>query len=322
MEKNIKLTLLDNGIDYIYTAVKPMLKKTSQSKDSWKYSVLHLYAGIQLLLKERLKQEHWSLIFQKTEEATPEKLVTGDFSSVYYDELIKRLKKIIPNFNFNEEPIKNLKSLRNKIEHFEVNIALSECQYTVALALDEIIKFWESDLKVNSTVKQQQKFQKIKSIATEFKAYRKQRLDKFKKEIDSIETSESGLRVLCPDCSSLSFVVFKNDIKECQCFVCDKKYNKHDYLQKIRGFERDEDYDPICSACQKETRIKYLIKDGVTLYCCLKCLKYELIDLEFEENFRQLKWIDIITMQKHNYTIDEFYEIQLDKQRQMYLGKE
>jgi ribosomal protein S27E len=322
MEKNIKLTLLDNGIDYIYAAVKPMLKKTSQSKDSWKYSVLHLYSGIQLLLKERLKQEHWSLIFQKTEEANPEKLVSGDFVSVYHDVLIKRLKNIIPNFNFNDEPIKKLQSLRNKIEHFEVNIALSECQYTVALALDEIIKFWESDLKINSTVKQQQKFQKIKSIATEFKAYRKQRLDKFKKEIDSIETSESGLRVLCPDCSSLSFVVFKNDIKECQCFVCDKKYNKHDYLQKIRGLESDEPYDPICSACQKETRTKYLIKDGVTLYCCLNCLKYELIDIEFEENFRQLKWIDIITMQKHNYTIDEFYELQLDKQRQMYLGKE
>ena len=322
MEKNIKLTLLDNGIDYIYAAVKPMLKKSSQSKDSWKYSVLHLYSGIQLLLKERLKQEHWSLIFQKIEEANLEKLESGDFVSVYHDVLIKRLKNIIPSFNFNDEPVKKLQSLRNKIEHFEVNVSLSECQYTVALALDEIIKFWKTDLKINSTVKQQQKFQRIKSIATEFKVYRKQRLDKFKGEIDGIETSENGLRVLCPDCSSLSFVVFKNDVKECQCFVCDEKYNKHDYLKKIREVVEDEPYNTICSSCQEETRIKYVLKDGVTLYCCLNCLKYELIDPEFEKRFSHTTWEDILTMEKHKYTVDEFYKIQLDKQRRMYLGKE
>jgi hypothetical protein len=179
MEKHIKLTLLDNGIDYIYAAVKPMLKKSPRSKDSWKYSVLHLYSGIQLLLKEKLKQEHWSLIFHKIEDANLGKLESGDFVSVSHPDLIKRLNNIIPEFDFNDKPINSLRSLRNKVEHFEVNISLSECQHTVALALDEIIKFWENDLKKDSTVKQREKFQRIKSIVTEFNVYRKQRLDKF-----------------------------------------------------------------------------------------------------------------------------------------------
>jgi hypothetical protein len=327
MVKNIKFNLLDNGIDYIYMGVKPMLKKSPKSRNSWKYSVLHLYSGIQLLLKERLKQEDWTLIFKDPDEANREKLESGIFPSVGYKELIKRLRKKIPNFNINNEPIENLQKLRNKTEHFEINISLVECQMILALALDEIISFWKNYLENNSTItiKQKQRFQKIKSIATEFDAYRKQRLDKFKKEIDKIESKKNGLRVLCPDCSSFSFIVFKNDVEECQCFVCDVKYNKHDYFRKIREVEGNELYDKTCSSCQQETIIKYEIKDEVNLYCCLNCLKNELKDIPFEKEnspYMQLTWEDIFTDIKHNGTYEDYYQIRLNRQRQKYLGKE
>jgi hypothetical protein len=121
-------------------------------------------------------------------------------------------------------------------------------------------------------------------------------------------------------------VVFKNDVKECECVVCDEKYTKQDYFRKIREVEDDEPYDKICSSCQQETRIKYVFTEGVTLYCCLNCFKEELIHLEFEKSFKQFTWEGIFTMRKHKYTVDEFYQIQVDKQidqlRQTYLGKE
>lgn len=333
------LSLLDNGIDYIWKAVIPIntvnkipfaLKHTS---NALKYCVLHLYSGIELLLKEKLKQEHWSLIFQDINKATFTKLENGDFVSVYHEDLIKRLKNIA-KVDFNDEPIKNLQSLRNKFEHFEIDISLSECQHIIAAALDEVIKFWEVHLKHSSNVHQQKQFIMIKRIATEFDVYREQRLNKFKKIINEIVKSKNGLIVLCPDCSSLSFAVFKDDEKECNCFVCDEKYNKYEYLRNKRKSEKNgekpngfiepkpyEPYDTNCSSCQQETRIRYIISNATNLYCCLNCLKEEeesikeKIDPEFKGEVKKIPrreafkgWTDI-------NTVEETYQILQDSKK-------
>jgi hypothetical protein len=299
----IILSLLDNGIDYIYEAVEPIFKVHDNSRHSWKYSVLHLYSGIELLLKEKLRQEHWSLIFQDISGASSKKFESGDFVSVYHDDLVKRLQNI-SKIAINDEPIKRLRDLRNRFEHFEVKIALNECEQIVAAALDEIIKFWEMHLKFNSTVQQQERFKTIKSIATEFEVYRGQRLKRFKEVIDGITKSENGLVILCPDCSSLGFAVFKDNEKECKCFVCDERYKKYDYLRTVRRSEEDsekysllpyEPYDTICPSCQQETRVRYKISDETTLYCCLNCLNKEeqpvkeVVDSEFEKYLKRLE---------------------------------
>ena len=111
MEK-IELHLLDNAIDYILEAVKPLIHyhlDRVESQHFLKYSILHLYSGIELLLKEKLRQEHWSLIFQDVSSADLRKLQRGDFISIYHDELIKRLKGIL-NISINDKPFKALQA--------------------------------------------------------------------------------------------------------------------------------------------------------------------------------------------------------------------
>jgi len=327
----ITLNLLDNGIDYIYEAVQPIFRENfklhNNSQHSWKYSVLHLYSGIELLLKEKLKQEHWSLIFQDISKARSIKLENGDFVSVYHEELINRLQNIA-GVTLNDEPIKKLQSLRNRFEHFEINIPLSQCQDIVAGALDEIINFWERYFKSVSTVEQQEMFIQIKSIATGFEAYREQRLNKFKQAISGIVENKKGLIVLCPDCSSLSFAVFKDDKRECKCFVCDEKHTKNDYLKSIREDEDKmkkfsllpyEPYDTMCLSCQQETRVKYVISDEITLYYCLNCLNQEEesmkeeIDPDFEEYLTRLKNAtgnkEVLKILAERNTVEEIYQI-------------
>lgn len=322
----IILNLLDNGIDYIYEAVEPVFKVHDNFRHSWKYSVLHLYSGIELLLKEKLRQEHWTLIFQDINSASLRKLENGDFVSVYHDDLIKRLRNI-SKVIINDKPIKELRDLRNRFEHFEINISLRECQYIVAAALDEIIKFWETHLKPISTDQQQKKFKIIKSIATKFEIYRKQRLNKFQQAIAGILESKNGLIVLCPDCSSRSFAVFKDNEKDCNCFVCDEKYTKDDYLKNIRkseeykkksSFIEYEPYDTICLFCQKETRIRYTISDKVTLYCCLNCLNEEEESIKEEIEFELEKYSKKI---ENATTLREIYEI-LDVLGEKHTAKE
>ncbi|BAZ78831.1 hypothetical protein PN497_24290 [Sphaerospermopsis kisseleviana CS-549] len=318
----IILNLLDNGLDYIYVAVRPIFIKHDSSQHSWKYSVLHLYSGIELLLKEKLKQEHWSLIFQDISSADSKKFENGEFISVYHDELVKRLRGI-SKVTINDEPIKKLRDLRNRFEHFEVNISLSECEEIVVAALDEIIKFWENNLKSISTVEQQKTFETIKSIVTGFETYRQYRLRQFQQAIDGINENKNGLIVSCPDCGSLSFAVFKNVEKECKCFVCDTKYRKEDYLKSIREYEERRDkksfvpyekYDINCPSCKKETRVRYRISDDITFYCCLSCLHVEKISQEEQTKLEMKEWVKNL---EKTHTTEEIIKILEEKVKEL-----
>lgn len=88
--------------------------------ESPKYSVIHFCAAVELLVKARLMQEHWSLIVAKPELADKEKFQKGEFVSVSLAEAKKRLQKIA------DEPIPDramarfleLAGHRNKSIHF------------------------------------------------------------------------------------------------------------------------------------------------------------------------------------------------------------
>lgn len=296
----IVLNLVNNGLDYLNEGLEPIFKKHSRSLHSWKYSVLHIYSGIQLLLKEKLKQEHWSLIFQDVNNADPNKLENGNFISVYQDELIKRLSGI-SNISINKEPIQKLRELRNMFEHFEVNISIDELEEIVTIALDEIIKFWENNLEEYSSDEQKQKFKIIKSITTSYDTFRKYRYKKYESAIKGITESGNGLIVICPDCDSTSFAVFKDDNKECKCFVCDKKYSKKDYLDLKRKDERNniefgfldyEPYDIVCPICKKESVIRYEFSTDITLCGCIECLYYDKSSKIEQSTLVFNEWVD------------------------------
>jgi hypothetical protein len=70
-EHEITFTPLENGLDFILRALEYLAD--DPTKRDLKYAVLHLHSGVELILKERLRREHWSLVFEKPEEASKEK---------------------------------------------------------------------------------------------------------------------------------------------------------------------------------------------------------------------------------------------------------
>ena len=60
----LTLDLLNNGIDFICAGVEYFLHDEPDPR-SHKYAVLYLFSGLLLLLKERLRREHPSLIFKE-----------------------------------------------------------------------------------------------------------------------------------------------------------------------------------------------------------------------------------------------------------------
>src|SRR5436189_30259 len=65
---HLKLDLLENGIDFIRSGIENHFGQDESDSSARKYAVLHLFSGVLLILKERLRREHPSLIFEKVED--------------------------------------------------------------------------------------------------------------------------------------------------------------------------------------------------------------------------------------------------------------
>lgn len=86
--------------------------------DQVKYSTVHLYEGIELLLKSRLLSEHWFVLAER--KCTAAQFARGDFVSVSLGEIWERLRGIcgLPCPEQARCAFDELRQLRNRFVHF------------------------------------------------------------------------------------------------------------------------------------------------------------------------------------------------------------
>lgn len=85
-----------------------------------KYSAIHFYMAIEMLLKARLMKEHWTLIVSKPEQACFNKFINGEFLSVTLKDAKERLRNIA-NEDIGGDAYNSfcmLANHRNKMVHF------------------------------------------------------------------------------------------------------------------------------------------------------------------------------------------------------------
>ena len=70
--RDLSFVLLENGLDFIASGLRYIAR--GETKSDLKYGVLHLASGIELVLKERLRQEDWRLVFVKPDKAEAAKI--------------------------------------------------------------------------------------------------------------------------------------------------------------------------------------------------------------------------------------------------------
>jgi hypothetical protein len=58
MTHRYKMSLLDNGLDFVATGIDVFFPDDRPDGHAHKYALLHISAGLLLLLKERLRREH------------------------------------------------------------------------------------------------------------------------------------------------------------------------------------------------------------------------------------------------------------------------
>ena len=140
MTQSVEFELADNALDYVLSAAEHA--KTGTARDL-KYAILHLFAGVELILKARLYAHNWTLLFAKTSKADQKLLQLGDFRSVDFetawDRLDKQVGLSLESADFNH--LDGLRKLRNKVQHFQIAVDAAQVKSLLALAGSFVVGF-------------------------------------------------------------------------------------------------------------------------------------------------------------------------------------
>lgn len=272
---NIQFDLIENGLDFVSSGVEHILK--DRSPHFLKYAILHLSAGTELLLKEVLKNEHWSLIFENPNNAKYELLRTGEFKSVDFETLITRLNNIseIELSDKDISVLRQLRRLRNKIEHFEFRQNTKAIKSLSSKVLCLLLNFINENLetsKLSNTSKEY--IEKLRSDAIKFKEFAALRTAQIKSDLT--EAQKKYNLENCPLCRQAALVL--ND--DLQCLFCGYTDGAEKvaelYAENIIGESRyicmtDGGEFPVidCIHCGAAT----FVDKGVDGYVCFNCFE-------------------------------------------------
>lgn len=120
-QNQLKLSLLENGIDFVRAGGESFFVKKRPEPRDLKYALLHLFSGALLILKERLQRHDPALLWVK-----PGKTV--DFHRVQ-ERLVKHAGVKLSERD--SATLAAARELRNSIEHFEFEMNLEQAQRIV-----------------------------------------------------------------------------------------------------------------------------------------------------------------------------------------------
>lgn len=249
-------SLLDNALDYFLSAAEYAHKTDLRSL---KYCILHIAASVELLLKARLFEEHWSLIFADIDKATEIALKNGDFKSADPQTVLDRLEKIAKISVSKEDHLllDDLRKLRNCIQHFAVTTTAAQASSLVAKTANFLINFCHHELgEVLGELKE--KLEKIKKQLGHFREYVDERLEAIKPDLEEAERLTN-----CPRCKQSTLRLGLGDPN---CPFCGFVIEAEELAQGISETPIEE-----CPQCGENTLAFRLVtnEDGYNL--CLSC---------------------------------------------------
>ncbi|GAW94378.1 hypothetical protein [Calderihabitans maritimus] len=204
--KEVAFGLLENGLDFIRSAIHHLMDEPD--KTDLKYGILHLCAGVELVMKYRLSKEHWSLLFQKVDSATKSAFERGDFVSVSFNTCLERLKCIC-SIEFDKKissQLEHLRKRRNRLEHFGILDSTSALKASLLGVLNFIVDFIDEHIDGNDLDGTEKEIiETIRASLGDFEDFIKHR---WKVIEDQIESARKETCVtFCPTCYQDALVV-------------------------------------------------------------------------------------------------------------------
>jgi hypothetical protein len=218
----IKYDLFENGLDFLLSGLEHLSRKPLDKRD-YKFGILHLAAGIELILKERLRREHWSLLFENVDKANAGAMASGDFKSVMFESLVDRLagvaKVTISKHEF--QAIDDLRKRRNKVQHLHITETPEVIESLAARAVGFALDFIENELAPKKmSLGEARMFEEIKDKLKDFEAFVAKRLKFLEARLKKAE-ADGGTIVDCVRCLQRGLLI---DGEEPKCLFCNSSF--------------------------------------------------------------------------------------------------
>lgn len=140
----LRLTLLENGLDFVREGVEALYKRNGAVPSrAYKYALLNIFSGTLLILKEKLRRAHRSLIFSDVANVAP------GAKTIDFETTIARLTGAarVPLDRSDQDLLRKVQKQRNTIEHFEVSIQIHHADALVGELVDFLDRFLREQLK-------------------------------------------------------------------------------------------------------------------------------------------------------------------------------
>lgn len=273
--------LVENSLSFLNKAIVEI-------KDEPVFSLIHFYTGLELLLKARLMNEHWSLIVSRKNIPDLQKFTSGDFQSINLDEILDSLDKTlgIKVAKPHADAFHSVRKHRNRIIHFfhdaqtqetkkeqiiqEQLVAWHFLQQIITVQWSQVFKPWTKE--ISDIDKGLRKYQSYLRVIFDEKA---PILQSFKLQGFKIET--------CPSCKFKSLVCLKNInfLYQAKCEVCNLSEPRINIecpgCAKITTYEGDATTN--CKHCKK----RLLIKDIKSILIDEAALHIKAMDGDFSD---------------------------------------
>lgn len=226
-DEKIEFDLLTNGLDFVLASIYSTVE-AEKDISKIKYAILHLSAGVELILKHRLSLEHWSLIFEDISKAKRANLNTGDFMSVNYNTCLNRLQNIcsVELISKDLSIIASLRRQRNKIEHFAFKENVEALKSSLSKVLSIVINFIDEEFERSEFSEVNNEYYKeIRVKSSEFAKFVRLRLSQLKEQLESqlwLGRCDHCLQqtVCIDEASSRLICLFCNQIDSSKIITC------------------------------------------------------------------------------------------------------
>lgn len=144
---DISFELVENAADSVGHAIELMAwQDISSEKSRLKQAILSAAHGVELLLKERVRRVHPSLVWENVDHYP-----RLDARTVGVEKAIQRLKSIgaVQIADSDVALIRSLRNTRNAIEHFSWQTTREEASLIIGQALSFAVDFAERELGYN-----------------------------------------------------------------------------------------------------------------------------------------------------------------------------
>jgi hypothetical protein len=301
---DFQFSLLENGLDFVLSSLEHLTAASAQpgastsnigvaatpqgQKRHLKYALIHLCSGIELIFKERLRQEDWQLVFQDPQKADEQAYASGDFKSVNFKEAQERLEEdcAVELTIKQKADLKSFRDRRNKIEHFGAVDSLLAVQASITQMVNFLLDFVEEAFEEDGLEDEEALLSEIRAKLGSCSAIVSDRWALIQAEVNKKYST-----VTCPSCRQEAMSADGGTVK---CLFCNystsSKAAADEYLANVLGYtsryemEKDGGEWPlrICPDCGSETYVSEVpgIFDTHDGYCFTCGQEYQAGELE------------------------------------------